>query len=271
MAVLVERRISSAAGWSRRLAWFSAVLFAVAGIGHRFGLLETIAFFWILAIIGILAVAALTLAATSFPRIWNFGDGGARDAATGTTVALVVLAPFLFSGYCVFAYPQLHDLATDLTDPPLLTLASQQRGPGMNAITGIDEESAALQQEHYPEIVGRRYDLPLERSAAIVDSLVKLHRWKALAASSRAEGGDPDSASITREFLAGSPVLGFPANVAIRLIEEDGSTYVDMRSASLYGRHDFGDNARRIVSFLEEMDAQVALQAGIAVPEAPDQ
>lgn len=271
MTALVERRTSSAAGWSRRLAWFSAVLFAVAGTGHRFDLLETVPFLWTLAIIGTLAVAALVLAGTSFPRIWNFGDHGARDAAIGAAVALIVLSPFLFSAYCVFAYPQLHDISTDLSDPPLLTLAAQQRQPGMNAIMGIDEESAALQQEYYPEIVGRRYDLPLQRAEEIVNSLAEAHGWKTTAASSRSEGDDPDSAAMTREFLARSPILGFPADVAIRLIEEDGSTYVDMRSASPYGRHDFGENARRIVGFLAEMDMQVALQAGVAAPDAPEQ
>lgn len=271
MTALVERRKSSAAGWSRRLAWFSAVLFAVAGAAHRFGLLETVPFLWTLAIVGTLASMALVFAGTSFPRIWNFGDRGARDAAIGVAVASVVLSPFLFSGYCVFAYPQLHDVSTDPSDPPLLTLAAQQRRPGMNAITGIDEETAALQLEHYPEIVGRRYDLPLERAEDIVNGLVEEHGWKAAAASSRSEGDDPDIGVVTREFMARSPILAFPADVAIRLIEEDGSTYVDMRSSSRYGRHDFGENARRITGFLAEMDTQVALQAGVAAPDAPEQ
>lgn len=268
MTVLVARRTSSVAGWSRRLAWFSAVLFVVSGAGHRFGLLETVPFLWTLVVVAMLALAALVLAGMSFPRIWNFGDYGARDAVIGVAVALVVLSPFLFATYCVVAYPQLHDISTDPSDPPALSLAAQQRRPGMNAITGIDGEAATLQFEHYPEIVGRRYDLSLERAVDIVNSLVEEHRWRA---ASGAEGYDPGSDTLTREFLAVSPILGFPADVAIRLIEEDGSTYVDMRSASRYGRHDLGENARRIADFLEEMDSQVALQAGVAVPDAPEQ
>ncbi len=53
-------------------------------------------------------------------------------------------------------------------------------------------------------------------------------------------------------------MLGFPADVAIRLIDEGTSTYVDMRSTSRYGPHDFGDNAARIAFFLAELDVQVA-------------
>lgn len=269
MAIVVERRTVAAAGWSRRVAWFSAVLFVVAGAAHRFALLETIAFFWTLALVGAMAVAALVLAGASFPRIWNFGDHGARDAVIGGTVALAVLSPFLFAGYCVFAYPQLHDISTDPSDPPLMTAAARQRHAGMNPITGIDLESAALQQEYYPEVVGRRYDLPLDRVENIVSELVEADGWREFAASRRSEGDESEAVTVTREFEAGSPVLGFPSDVAIRLIEDEGSTFIDMRSASRYGLHDLGDNARRIVAFLQAVDAQVTLQAGVSAPEAP--
>jgi uncharacterized protein (DUF1499 family) len=50
--------------------------------------------------------------------------------------------------------------------------------------------------------------------------------------------------------------------VAIRLTDEGETTYVDMRSASRYGRGDFGDNARRIAGFLDALDAEMADQAG---------
>lgn len=270
MAVVVERRTATAAGWSRRVAWFSAVLFAVAGAAHRFALLETIAFFWILAFVGVMAAAALVLAAASFPRIWNFGDHGAQDAVIGGAVALAVLSPFLFAGYCVFAFPQLHDVSTDSSDPPLFTAAARQRHTGMNAIEDIDPESAALQQEYYPEVVGRRYDLPLDRVENIVNGLVEAHDWKEFPASRRSEGDEPGATTVTREFEAGSPVLGFPSDVAIRLIDDEGSTFIDMRSVSRYGLHDLGDNARRIAAFLREVDAQVTLQAGVSAPEAPE-
>ena len=44
-----------------------------------------------------------------------------------------------------------------------------------------------------------------------------------------------DATEITIEALAKTLVLGFPVDVAIRLIDEGSSTYVDMRSASRYG------------------------------------
>jgi len=270
MAFVVERRTSSAARWSRRLAWFSAVLFVVAGVGHRYGLVETIAFLWVLGIVGVLAAGALMLAAAGFSRVWNFGDRGAANATIGGMVALVVLLPFLFSGYRVFAYPQLNDISTDLSDPPLLLAAAWLRTPVMNEVRAIDPEAAAIQQENYPEITGRRYDLSVDRIEDIVNGLVAAHGWNKLGTSGHSERDEPDPVEITIELQAASPILGFPSDVAIRLTDEGSSTYVDMRSASRYGRHDFGDNARRIAGFLAEIDAAVALQAGVMVPDAPD-
>ncbi len=63
-------------------------------------------------------------------------------------------------------------------------------------------------------------------------------------------------------------LLGFPADVAIRLIDEGTSTYVDMRSASRYGGHDLGDNAARIEAFLAELDVEIAYLT-VVVPTEP--
>jgi hypothetical protein len=270
MAVLVERRTSSAAGWARRLAWFGAMLFVVAGAAHRYGLLETVAFLWILGIVGSLGLGALMLAAVSFSRIWTFGDRGAKSAVIGGAVALAVLAPFLISGYRVFVYPQLNDISTDPFDPPIFVEAARQRTSVMNLVATIGPEAAAVQQENYPEITGRRYDLPIDRIEVIIDGLVAAHGWKEIARSGYPRRGEFDPDTITIELVAGTPILGFPSDVAIRLADEDGSTYLDMRSASRFGRHDLGDNARRIAGFLAEADQEVALQAGIAAPGAPD-
>ncbi len=67
--------------------------------------------------------------------------------------------------------------------------------------------------------------------------------------------------------IAKSFVLELPADVAIRVTSEGETSYVDMRSASRYGRHDLGDNAARIVKFLSELDQEVVGQIGTASTE----
>ena len=66
------------------------------------------------------------------------------------------------------------------------------------------------------------------------------------------------------EALARTAILAFPVDVSIRITDEGETSYVDMRSASRYGRHDLGDNAARIAGFLTALDAAVAGAAGPA-------
>ena len=59
-----------------------------------------------------------------------------------------------------------------------------------------------------------------------------------------APGGRKGRAHV--DALESSLLTGLPQDVTIRLIPAAGQTRVDIRSASRYGRHDFGDNPKRI-------------------------
>jgi uncharacterized protein (DUF1499 family) len=260
MAAYLEERTSKSAVWCRRLASFSAVLFIVSGLAHRYGLLETVAFLVVLGLVALLAALALLLAAFAFPGVWSNGDRGGRDLTFGTVVALLVLVPFLLSGYRAFKYPELNDISTDLDDPPALTIAERTRTPGMNPLTEPTPAQRKLQMEKYPDVTGRRYNLPLDSTLNAVESVLSRTDWK-LYGPMHPNG---DEAEVSIEALAYTTLLAFPIDVSIRLIDEGETTYVDVRSASRYGRHDLGDNAARIDSFLKELDAEVATQLGEA-------
>lgn len=263
MVAYLEQRTSKTAGWSRRLASFSAVLFIVAGLGHRYGLLETVPFLCVLGIVAVLAVCALLSAFFAFPHVWNNGDHGGGDLTFGTLVALVVLVPFLLSGYRAFAYPELSDISTDVDDPPALTMATKNRAPGMNPLTLPTAAQRKLQMEKYPQVTGRRYDLPFDRTLDAVETVLSRTDWKLFGPLSVSG----EESELTIGALAYTTFFAFPIDVSIRLVDEGDTTYVDMRSASRYGRHDFGDNAARITGFLQDLDAEVATQTG----EAPSQ
>ena len=99
-----------------------------------------------------------------------------------------------------------------------------------------------LQLDGYPGATGRRYGAPIGQVAEEVDGVLEGRGWSIL---SRPEATG-DVTEITIEAVAKSFLLGFPSDVAIRLIDEGTSTYVDMRSASRYGDYDLGDNAARM-------------------------
>ena len=263
MAVFHERRRSSAALWSRRVAAFSVVLLLTAAVAHRFSLVDAVPFFWVLGAVGGLAVVALILAANGFAQLWNHGDKGGRDSTYAVIIALLALAPFMITGFQIAALPFLSDISTDLTDPPKLLRAAALRTSAMNPVAAITPEQAVVQQRNYPEVTGRRYDVPSDRVREAIDALLAEHDWVLIdpgRPNAPNEGGLPD---VTIELTAYTVWLAFPVDVAIRLTDEGETSYVDMRSASRWGRHDFGDNARRIMAFLEELDAEVVKRLAV--------
>jgi hypothetical protein len=263
MTAHIERQTARGAGWSSGTAYFSAVLFVTAALSHRFGLLETSGFLAVLALVAGLALLALLIAAISFRRVWTYGDRGGRDIAKGAIVALLVLTPFAVSAYRGFVYPELNDISTDTVDPPQFVRAPLDRSPGMNPIVSINPVAAKLQADAYPEVVGRRYEMPIDRVLSTVFASVGRRGWQV----TWTPDAQSDSPEITIEAVAKTTLLAFPNDVAIRLTDEGTTTYVDMRSASRYGKGDLGDNAARIEAFLDELDTDMAAQVGIAPAE----
>jgi hypothetical protein len=264
--VLSERRSSVAALWASRFAVFSGVLLIVSGLGHRFGLTETISFFWLLGLVGTLAISALLLAGVGMFQLWNYGDRGGIRAARAAVVALAVLAPFIVASYRVYSHPRLADISTDLNDPPPLDAAQGLRTADMNPVGPLTDEDAAIQSEGYPNLTGRRYQLSADRVQELAAQLVLANGWIFTRPPTPALGGGDSFI----EAVAKTTFLALPVDVSIRVTDEGDTAYVDMRSASRYGRHDLGDNAQRIDSFLLALDAAVAGAAGIPpADEAP--
>src|SRR5688572_21827344 len=76
MDEFLERRVSNATVWSRRLAIFSAVLFLTAGIGHRIGFLSTPDFIPVLGVVAAIVILALLFALRALFLFWHYGGKG---------------------------------------------------------------------------------------------------------------------------------------------------------------------------------------------------
>lgn len=253
MAAFPQPRFSPAARWSRALGAFSAMLFVVSALAHRFGVVETVPFLWLLGLSGGLAVFGLLLAVCGFVQMWEHGLAGLKAAGAGLLLSALVLSPFAVSAYRFAVHPPLTDISTDLERPPRLLRAAALRTAPMNRIAPIGGEDAQLQALAYPALHGRRYEYAMETVVEAVEALVAARRWRRHAPVPRREG----AADVTVEAVARSFLLGFASDVAIRVEERDNATYVDMRSVSRYGRHDLGDNAERIRRFLEDLDRRI--------------
>jgi len=252
-----ERRVSRAARWARTIANFSLVLGCTAIIGHRYGMVDTPAFAWVAALVGGLALLAILLAIVGFGRLWSRGDKAGKASLAAVLVSALVLAPFGVAAYQFRLYPELHDVSTDLSEPPAFSRALRSRTSDMNPIGVISAEAAMVQREAYPEVSGRRFDASIERVMAAADVVIAERGWAVVAqATDGMEGGE-----ITVEMLAPSLILRLPADAVIRFTDEGESTFVDMRSSTRYGAHDLGSNAGRIRGFLDDLDAEFARQS----------
>ena len=166
MAAFQERRVSRMAEWARTVSAFSLVLFVTAGVGHRYGLVETVAFLWTLALVAALALLGLALAAGGFSHLWRHGDKAGRASLAATLLSLFVLMPYAAGTWLYMRLPALTDISTDLEDPPRFTITARARTAGMNPIAPISNEAASLQMRFYPDLTGRRLDASVDRVLA---------------------------------------------------------------------------------------------------------
>jgi hypothetical protein len=264
MADYTEAPVSLAAARARAIAVFSAIVFLTAALGHRYGFLATPDFIPVLGVVAGLALLSLLFAARALFQLWTFGGEGGGNVVAGVLIALLVLSPFAVSLYRALTLPALNDISTDTDDPPILAAAAKMRTAGMNSIEPFTPERRKLQLDSYPGATGRRYGAPIGQVAEEVAGVLDDRGWTVVA---RPDVGS-DATEITFEAVAKTFLLGFPSDVAIRLIDEGTSTYVDMRSASRYGEYDLGDNDARIEAFLADLDVEIAYLT-VVIPVEP--
>jgi uncharacterized protein (DUF1499 family) len=129
----------------------------------------------------------------------------------------------------------------------------------MNPVTSAAQETISLQRRAYEGLSGRLYEQPRENVVENVLRLMRDRGWQIVSPARRAETEDGEN--IVLNAVAYSYLLGFPSDVSVRIEDRGESTYVDMRSASRYGRHDLGENATRIERFMRDLDARMQAPA----------
>lgn len=106
----------------------------------------------------------------------------------------------------------------------------------------------------YPVVVPRQYPTSKDRVFdAALHAVGRMPRWTLV--SSRPEQGAISAEATTRLFR-------FVDDVTIHCAEQNGVTLVNVRSASRVGRGDFGQNARNVRAFFDELDRQLGDRTG---------
>jgi hypothetical protein len=71
------------------------------------------------------------------------------------------------------------------------------------------------------------------------------------------------------EAIARTPIMGFRDDLVVRIRATSDGARIDVRSASRYGRHDFGTNASRVRNLISDIDDVLALPQKPAPAPAP--
>lgn len=172
-----KREQSSAALMCQRLAVFCIPYFLIVILGHRFGAIDTVPTFWLLALGVLMLIASLISGMRGFYELWAFGNKGGLSSAKGIVLASLLLLPFAYQGAKAFLTPPLYDISTDLEDPPAFDTALDDRTDVMNPVRSPTEISRATQLRAYPRLAARRYPLEAGRIFLAVASLVSERGW----------------------------------------------------------------------------------------------
>jgi uncharacterized protein (DUF1499 family)/NADH:ubiquinone oxidoreductase subunit 6 (subunit J) len=221
----------------------SLALLGLAGPAHRLGFSLASAYqivIWTSHIGGAAALAAIVIAIRAYrARGWM----RLAVAAVAIVVGLTSFAIGFDTQRRREHSPSIHDITTDLDNPPTFTAVIARRADAPNRLDR-SPGLAELQRQGYPDLapvtVQSRPDQTFDRALAAAQSL----GWEIVTADK--SSGRIEATDKTRWF-------GFVDDVAVRLTPWGSGTRIDVRSVSRTGVGDAGRNAARIRRFLNEL------------------
>lgn len=166
-------------------------------------------------------------------------------AAAGILLGLLAAGIPMSWAYRAEKMPMIHDITTDMTNPPQFKAIMPLRQGAENPPTYGGPKTAAQQYSAYPDI--RPLMLPMTQQTAFDKALqtAKNTGWQ-IVDSSKREG--------RIEAIATTFWFGFKDDIVVRVTPVVDGSRVDVRSTSRVGLSDIGTNAERIRTFLKKMN-----------------
>lgn len=248
--------LTKSARWPRWIAGAAGLILVItllalliAGPGYRSGLLELRPAFSVLRIAAIGAVLALVVGLVGAFMNWRRGTQG---MLTVSVVAALVGLGLTINNVSWYrkarAVPLIHDISTDLVDPPLFVDVLPLRADAPNPPEYAGGEIADKQRGAYADIV------PITVS---VDASTAFNAARAAAESMGWEMVGEDAAAGRIECTDTTAYFGFKDDVVIRIRDAADGSQLDIRSKSRVGLSDVGTNAERIRNFREAFLARL--------------
>ena len=234
-----------------KLQWIALVLLAIYPIAIAAARLDVWHFRNSFLLFVVAAIAGFIVLVLS---VLKMSHGDRQDSKALVISVVATLIPLIFLGSNIVKakdFPFIHDISTDVNNPPMLTAAKTDRVEGDHSVDYEGPELAALQKAGYPDLTSLVLsDTPqqvFERSLSIVQG----NGWNVLASNDQ-------QPPLTIEAVDTSLLFGFKDDIVIRIqsiqtSEGKPATVVDVRSMSRQGKSDLGVNAKRIKQLLAQI------------------
>ena len=141
--------------------------------------------------------------------------------------------------------PPIHDISTDLVNPPEFVAIAPLRADAPNPVEYAGVETATQQRAAYPELQTLRYSQSKSELVGATKQAIDNLGWELV--NIDADKGVIEATDTTAWF-------GFKDDVVVRITDNSSERLVDIRSKSRVGGSDLGKNAERIHKLIEELD-----------------
>lgn len=238
------QRLSSGVTFALVFALGAALGVVGAGLGVRWGWWTFGAGF---SILKYAAAGALISVPLSLLGLWFVAQRGLRGrgwAAVALATGLAGVWVPLHTLYSARGLPMIHDISTDLGDPPAFVAVLPLRAGASNSADYGGATVAAQQKKFYPDIRPLTLAAPPARVFPLALAAAQAMGWEIVEANEAA--GRIEATATTFWF-------GFKDDVVVRLTPAGAGSRIDVRSLSRLGVSDLGANAQRIRDYLEKL------------------
>ena len=231
--------------WGLRIAVLALLLFVAGVVLNRFDIVSFKVVIPMLGLSALLGGIAVLVSAAGILRTMLSARSGTRYAIAGLVIGLLVAAPL---GQTILAgakLPRIHDITTDLSNPPQFDAVAALRSPDANSLDrALPADLAGQQEAAYPDLAPLAVEQHPGKVFEAAEDVARKMGWDVVAVT-------PETGVI--EATATTRLMNFKDDIVIRVTETETGALVDVRSASRVGESDLGANANRIRSFLHEL------------------
>lgn len=142
------------------------------------------------------------------------------------------------------ALPPIHDISTDLQQPPAFVAILPLRADAPNPAAYGGAEVAQAQRSGYPDLGPKQLRAAPSEAYKHALAAARTMGWEIVAA---------DATSGRIEATDTTPWFGFKDDVVIRVAADGAGSRIDVRSVSRVGGSDVGANAKRIRAYLRAL------------------